>query len=301
MSGPLQALRHCLREAADGLWRNPALSLLAAAAIGISLYVLGLFLLLALNLNRFVDALGRETEVQVYLREDVTPEQIRKLQSEFGADPAIAAVRHVSKEEASRRFRRDFPALRDLPERVGGSPFPASFELLTQTASRAPDDLERIAASYRKAPGVEEVRYDRGWSERLAGIVSLVGRGGYGIGLLLAFASLVTVGATVRLTVLARHEEIEIMKLVGATAGFIRGPFLLAAAAQGLAGGALAVSGLIGTHRLLERTEVYRDNPFMTIVAGQFLPTQASLALAAGGAALGLLAAALSLRRAATL
>src|SRR2546422_363690 len=184
----LRALRHHVREAWDGLWRNPTLSLLSAAAIGISLYVLGLFLLLAVNLNRFVEA------------------------------------------------------------------------------------LDRISKSYQKAPGVEEVRYDRDWTERLTAIVALVRRGGYGLGALLVFASLVTVGATVRLTVLARREEIEIMKLVGATAGFIRGPFMLAAAAQGLAGGVLAVAGLFATHRFVERAEIFRANPFLSIVAGRFHP-----------------------------
>ena len=296
----LRALRHCVGEAWDGLWRNPALSLLSAVAIGISLYVLGLFLLLAFNLNRFVEALGRETQIQVYLREDATPDQLRTLRAEFASDPAISEARYVSKTDARQRFQRDFPTLRDLPGRVGGNPFPASFELEVLDASRDPEGLDRIAKSYQKAPGVEEVRYDRGWTERLAGMVGLVQKGGYGIGALLAFAALVTVGATVRLTVLARREEIEIMKLVGATAGFIRGPFMLAAAAQGFAGGVLAVAGLLCTHRLVERAEFFRANPFLSIVAGRFLPAGASLTLAAGGALLGIVAALLSLRRAGT-
>jgi cell division transport system permease protein len=300
MGSLLRALRHHVREAWDGLWRNPTLSLLSAAAIGISLYVLGLFLLLAVNLNRFVEDLGRQTQVQVYLREEVTPDQMRTLRAEFASDPAIAAVRFITKADARSRFQRDFPTLRDLPQRVGGNPFPASFELEILDAYREPEALDRISKSYQKAPGVEEVRYDRDWTERLAAIVALVRRGGYGLGALLAFAALVTVGATVRLTVLARREEIEIMKLVGATAGFIRGPFMLAAAAQGFAGGVLAVAGLLCTHRLVERAEFFRANPFLSIVAGRFLPAGASLTLAAGGALLGIVAALLSLRRAGT-
>ena len=296
----MRALQHCIREAWDGLWRNPALSALSAASIGISLYVLGLFLLLALNLNHFVEALGREMQVQVYLKEDASPADLKALRAEFASDPAIAVVRFISKADARLRFERDFPSLRDLPERVGGNPFPASFDLEIGDADRNPEALDRITKSYQKAPGVEEVRYDHGWTERLTGIVALARRGGYGLGVLLAFAALVTVGAVVQLTVLARSEEIEIMKLVGATAGFIRGPFLLAAAAQGLAGGTIAVSGLFVTHRMVERAEVFTTNPFMTIVAGQFLPAHASAALAAGGAALGIVAAILSLRRAGT-
>src|SRR3989442_2603571 len=277
----LRALRHCVRETWDGLWRNPSLSLLSAAAIGISLYVLGLFLLLAFNLNTFVEALGRETQIQVYLREDATQDQIRALRAEFASDPALSAARFVSKNDARQRFQRDFPTLRDLPERVGGNPFPASFELEILDAFRDPEALDRISKSYQKAPGVEEVRYDRDWTERLAAIVALVRRGGYGLGALLAFAALVTVGATVRLTVLARREEIEIMKLVGATAGFIRGPFMLAAAAQGFAGGVLAVAALLCTHRLVERAEVFRANPFLSIVARRFLPAGPALSPAA--------------------
>jgi cell division transport system permease protein len=296
----LRTLRHCSGEAWEGLWRNPALSLLAAGSIGISLYVLGLFVLLAFNLNAFVSALGRESQAQIYLKAEVTRSQIDTLAKELAGDPSVAQVRFITGAEAKRRFQQTFPGLRDLPDQVGGDPFPASFELELHEEYRDPKSLEVLALSYRAAPGVEEVRYDVGWVQRLAGIVDLVRRGGYGIGLLLGGAALVTVAAVVRLTVLARREEIDIQKLVGATAGFIRAPFLIGATAQGLAGGLLAAGGLLLTHRLILASDVYRSNPFMSIVAGRFLPPEALGALAAGGALLGLLAAFLSLRRAGT-
>jgi cell division transport system permease protein len=294
----LRALRHCVREAWDGLWRNPALSLLSVVSIGISLYILGLFLLLAFNLNLFVDSLGRDLQVQIYLKDAARPEEIESLQRELATDPAIAAARLVTREEARQRFQRTFPNLRDLADRVGENPFPASFDLTLNGEYRGPGAVARLARSYEKAPGVEEVRYDLGWVERLSGMVALVRRGGYGIGALLAFAVLVTVGAVVRLTVLARREEIDIMKLVGATATFIRGPFLLGAAAQGLAGGCLAVGVLRLTHRLIERSEIFKANPFLTLAIGHFLPAEVLLGLALGGFLLGLVAALLSLRRA---
>lgn len=296
----LRTLRHCSGEAWEGLWRNPALSLLAAGSIGISLYVLGLFVLLAFNLNAFVGALGRESQAQIYLKAEVTRSQIDALAKELAGDPSVAQIRFITGAEAKRRFQQTFPGLRDLPDQVGGDPFPASFELELHEEYRDPKSLEVLALSYRAAPGVEEVRYDVGWVQRLAGIVDLVRRGGYGIGLLLGGAALVTVAAVVRLTVLARREEIDIQKLVGATAGFIRAPFLIGATAQGLAGGLLAAGGLLLTHRLILASDVYRSNPFMSVVAGRFLPPGALGALAAGGALLGLLAAFLSLRRAGT-
>ncbi len=296
----LRALRHCISEAWDGLRRNPGLSLLSAASIGVSLYVLGLFLLLALNLNRFVDALGREAQAQIYLSDGARPEEVEALKLQLATDPAVAAARYLTSDEARRRFQETFPSLRDLSKRIGGNPFPASFELELREGYRDPQALDRLVKSYAKAPGVEEVRYDLGWVERLGGIVTLVRRGGYGLGVLLALAVMVTVGAVVRLTVLARREEIEIMKLVGSTAAYIRGPFLLGAAVQGMAGGGLAVSVLLLTHRLIGRSQLYRANPFMSIIVGRFLPAEASMLLVAGGAALGLIAAILSLRRAGT-
>jgi cell division transport system permease protein len=294
----LRALWHCAAEAWEGLWRNPALSVLSAASIGISLYVLGLFALLAFNLNAFVESLGREAQAQVFLKPAVTRDEIDALARELATDPAVERAVFVTSDEAKRRFQQTFPGLHDLPDRVGGDPFPASFELRLRPGYRDPEALERLALQYGKGPGVEEVRYDIGWVQRLASIVDLVRRGGYGLGLLLAGAAVVTVAAVVRLTVLARREEIEIQKLVGATAAFIRAPFALAAAAQGLAGGALAAGGLALTHHLLTRSLVYRNNPFMALAAGRFLPSEALAALALGGAVLGVVAAWVSLRRA---
>ncbi|MFQ5877429.1 MAG: cell division protein FtsX [Acidobacteriota bacterium] len=232
-----RGLRHCLREAWEGLSRNPALSLLSVVAIGISLYVLGLFLVVAVNLNRFVDALGRDVQVQIFLRDGASPAALRALRIALDADPAVEAARMVSAEEARRRFRDVFPTLADLSDGIGGDPFPASFDLTLRDGYRDPATVERVARSYEGVPGVEEVRFDLEWMERLAGIVALVRGGGVGIGLLLGLAMMVTIGAVIRLTVLARREEIEIMRLVGATGAFVRGPFLLAAAAQGTAGG----------------------------------------------------------------
>jgi len=295
-----RAFRHCAAEAWEGLSRNPGLSLLAVVSIGVSLFILGLFVLLILNLNHFVDSLGHEAQVQIYLRDGAGAADVDALRAQLRTDPAIESTLYVSSEEARRRFHETFPSLRDLAERVGGNPFPAAFELRLREGYRDRDAINRMVKSYDKAPGVEEVRYDLGWVERLTGIAALVRRGGYGIGAILALAVMITVGAVVRLTVLARREEIEIMKLVGATAAYIRAPFLVGAAVQGLAGGALASGLLLLTHRLIGRSAIYQANPFMSIVLGRFLPAEAVALLVAGGAALGLVGATLSLRRAGT-
>ena len=298
MIAPWPAARHGLKEAWDGLARHPALTLLATVAIGVSIYVFGVFLLLAFNLEGVTADLGRQMQMQVYLRASASPADVEALRNALQADEAVEEVRWVPPEEAERRFKRAFPALGELPSEVGGAIFPPAFEITLRPGYRDPDAVERLVRAYRVGPGVEEVRYDRGWFERLGRLVVLLESGGYGIGTLLLLAVMVTTGAVVRLTVLARREEIDIMRLVGATARFIRGPFLVGAAAQGLLGGLLAAFGLRLTWRLVLMSGAYRDNPFLALLLGHFLPDRRLLVLPLGGALLALAAAALSLRRA---
>src|SRR5207245_9628099 len=148
MRSVLRALLHCAAEAWDGLRRNPGLSLLSAASIGVSLYILGLFLLLALNLNQFVEALGREEQVQIYLKGEARQEGIEALRAELASDPAVASARLVTGEEARRRFETTFPTLRDLSQRIRDNPFPASLDLGLREGYRDRDALDRLVKSY---------------------------------------------------------------------------------------------------------------------------------------------------------
>jgi cell division transport system permease protein len=296
----MAALRQMLREARDGLVRHPALTILASLSIGVTLYVFGLFLLVAFNLDRTGKALERELRVHLYMTALADAQAIDEVRSMLAADPAVAEARFVGPEEARARFAEQFPDLEKLPEEVGGAIFPPAFELVLREGYRDGDAIERLARAWRLAHGVDEVRYDRGWFERLGSLVDLARTAGYGVGGLLLMAAMVTVGAAVRLTVLARREEIDIMKLVGATGAFVRWPFLVGAAVQGLLGGALASAAVRMTWSALVGSAAYRDNPFMALAAGRFPPDTSLAILPVAGAILAVVAAALSLRRAAT-
>ncbi len=300
MTDPLQAIRHGMVEARDGLVRHPALTILATLSIGVSLYVFGLFLLLVFNLGVTSRSLAHELRLHVYLKPGATAAAIDEVRDLLAADPGVAEARYVSPDEARAQFAAQFPGLGDLPAEVGGEIFPPAFDLTLHEGYQDADAADRLAKVWRLAPAVDEVRYDRSWFERFEGLVDLVRSGGYGMGTLLLLAVMVTIGAVVRLTVLARREEIEIMKLVGATAAFVRGPFVAGAAAQGLFGGLLAAAALRGTWRLFLGSGAYRENPFMALVAGHFPRPELLLLLPAAGALLAIIAAFLSLRRAST-
>jgi cell division transport system permease protein len=294
------ALLHALREARDGLFRHPALTVLATLSIGVSLYVLGLFLLLAFNMRGTTEALGRELSMHVYLKSGATEEDIQTVRHALGGDEAVAEATFLPPEEARRRFAARFPRLADVPEGLGHEIFPPSFEVILRPAWRDAAAADRLARTYRTAPGVEDVRFDRGWFERLQSLLSLFHSGAYGLGSLLMLAVMVTVGAVVQLTVLARREEIAIMKLVGATAAMIRAPFMMGAAAQGLTGGLVALLALRGTWALVTTSAPYHETPMLALVVGRYPPASLLALLPLTGLLLGLAAAALSLRRAAT-
>jgi cell division transport system permease protein len=300
VTAPLQAIRHGLVEARDGLVRHPALTTLATLSIGVSLYVFGLFLLLVFNLGVTSRGLAHELRMHVYLKPSATAAAVDEVRDQLAADPAVGEARYIPPGEARAQFAAQFPGLGDLPEELGGEIFPPAFELTLRPGYQDPDAAERLAKLWHLLPAVDEVRYDRSWFERFEGLVDLVRSGGYGMGTLLLMAVMVTIGAVVRLTVLARREEIEIMKLVGATAAFVRGPFVAGAAAQGLLGGLLASAALRLSWRLLLGAGAYKENPFMALLAGHFPSFSALLLLPAAGAVLAIVAALLSLRRATT-
>ena len=287
-----------LREARDGLTRHPALTALATLSMAVSLYVLGMFLLVAWNVRLTTAALGRELQMQVYMRPGATAGEIEAVRMGLLSDDAVAEARLVTADEARKRFEGRFPRLGGIAAGLGGDLFPASFEVVLREAHRGAEEAERLAKAYRVGPGVDDVRFDRGWFERLTALLGLFRDAGYGIGALLLLAVMVTVGAIVRLTVLARREEIEIMKLVGATASFIRAPFLLGASAQGLIGGLAALAALRLTWGVLVRSVPFHENALLGLAAGRFPPASVMTALPLLGMGLAVAAAALSLGRA---
>jgi cell division transport system permease protein len=198
----------------------------------------------------------------------------------------VRAVEVVSKEEALRRFKRNFgelaSAAQDLPE----NPLPASIEVRLQPNAN-PADVEALAGRMAKMAGVADVRYDRRWIQRLMDAVSLVRAGGLALAGVLIFAAALTVASVVRLALLARREEIHIMQLVGAPLAYIRGPFVVEGLIQGGVGAAVAVGLLWGAWLFI------RSRPAPAMAVGfdpssiVFLSAPVCAVLLAGGMAVG--------------
>ncbi|HVR69321.1 MAG TPA: permease-like cell division protein FtsX [Vicinamibacteria bacterium] len=295
MMAPLRALAYFLEEALTSLWRGRLINALSIGTIAVSLFVLGAFLTVAGNLNQVVDRWTQKVRVTFYLADGLEPHILDSLVNRLGDDPAVESVELVSREEALERFRTLFRDLRTLPDDLGENPFPASLEVALRALGQSPDEVRRLVRQFEKAPGVQEVQYDLLWIERLSTAARLVRGVGALLGGILVLAGVFTISNVIRLTVYARQDELDIMRLVGATRAYVKGPFVVEGMLQGGLGGLVAVGLLWLAFRVLA-TEAMAASDLMgrTVV---LLPRQLAVLLVAGGMVAGIVGSLVSLGR----
>lgn len=287
----LQALLYFFREAAVNLLRGWKVSLLAVLTIAVSLFVGGAFLLVSGNLSGSIERWRDQIRVLVYLKSEATEEDLRRLAAEASRLPGVTSVEAVTPSQARERFKDVFPSLSDLVADWEEEPLPASLEIsLDPKAGRG-----AWQESWRTRPEVELIDDDREWLGQLETAVALVRSVGLALLGGLLGAAIFTIASVIRLTAYLHRDEIEVMRLVGATEFYIRGPFYAEGFLQGLLGGALASGALYGVYQLIHaRSE---GSLFSNVLALDFLgPQQVGFLILLGGLA-GLFGAVVSLRR----
>ena len=291
----LRAFRYFVEEALTSLWRSRLITGLSVITIAVSLFVLGAFLSLASNLAEVVARWSDKVQVTFYL-EDQLPEAPREgLQSALRADPAVESVAYISREEALRRFRALFREMRSLPEDLGENPFPAALEVTLKPSRNSAVDAQRLVDAFPKAPGVEDVEYDLLWIQRLTTAVRLVRGAGAFLGAILVLAAVFTISNVMRLTMYARQDELDIMRLVGAAPAYVKGPFVLEGMIQGGLGGVLALGLLWGIFHALSR-DLLATSDLLGRTAIVLPPAMAAL-IVVGGTLVGLAGSLVSLGR----
>lgn len=287
-----RALVYFLREAATNLKRSFKVSLVAVLTIGVSLFVGGSFLMISNNLAQLVEQWRSDTKIVVYLSEQASFEELEALRKKIAESPFSSAVQVVTEELARQRFVSLFPGFDDL---VQGSALPPSLEIAFDSQAAATPAFSAWLEELRQQPQVAIVDDERQWLGQLATLVG-VGRAlGFGLGLILFVGAVFTIASVVRLTAYLYHDEIAIMRLVGATEFFIRGPFYAEGMLQGLLGGSIAALGLtVAFHALAARAA---SSTWASLALGRFLEPWELLGLVLVGALGGLAGAILSLRR----
>ena len=227
-----------LRDAFDMFRASPLLSTLSVTTIAFSLFALGLFGLVALNIREALERLEDRVEIRAFVAEGTPGEDVAQAASDIANFPEVASADLVTQEQALKRAQSELGEFRDVFE---GAVLPASIDLRLKPGQRDPATVKRVAARVKTYSFVDDVRYGEEWIEKLYRLRNVAGIAGLVLGLVFAAVSVIIIGATIRMAVLARAKEISIMRLVGATDGYIRRPFLVEGFAKGVMGGVLAL------------------------------------------------------------
>lgn len=285
------------REAAVGLWRSRGSAILTVLTIGVSIYLLGGFVMLSENLARLGSAWRRGSLVQIFLAEGAGEAQRRALEADLGADPGVTSWRYRTHEEALETFVRVFGSLRDLPRALAANPFPASYEVELREGDRGRASLEARVERWREFAGVEDVQADLEWIDSLRRLARGVQVAGAGLGLLLAASTLFTIVNVISLAAHIHRDEIAIMELVGATSAWISGPYWIAGAVQGFLGGTAGIAMLRVSVWALEWARAH--GPAFIALAGspEFLSPGSALGLLTASTLMGFAGSAFAVRR----
>lgn len=253
--------RH-LREGAKNVIRNGWMSFASISSIAISLFILGAFLLLALNVDKLAGDAESEVEIQVYLDVGLTETQVRQIQNEIASLPEVNQIRFVSKEEGlelvKEKFGEDFA---DVLAGLEGdeNPLPDSLVVKVHEPQQVGEVARQIQDRFktRDPQPILDVEYGEGAVETLFKFTNAIRTVGLVLVAGLAFTAIFLISNTIKLTILARRREIAIMKLVGATNSFIRWPFFVEGALLGVIGSAIPVAVLLyGYDSLVKQTQL---------------------------------------------
>ena len=252
------------------------MSFASIGTVAVSLFVLGMFLILVVNMNRMVASLESQVEISVYIKDEVSDSGIHALEERITQMQGVESVKYVDRETAMKRFRERLGDQQFLLDSLGETnPLPNSFEVRILR----PDMVRTAAEAIAEMPGVETAKYGQDVVEHLFDITRLVRLFGLALMFVLAMATLFIISNTIRLTVFARRKEIAIMKYVGATDWFIRWPFLLEGIVLGCLGGIVAAIVLRGAYRVIA-AKIYDtlaffpllpENPFLHYVTAAIL------------------------------
>ena len=277
-------MRLAFREVLLAFRRAPLLAVLSITTIAFSLFAFGLFGLVALNIRVALRDIEDRVEVRAFMVDCASEEAVEEVQRAALRMPQVATAAYVSPDSALQRARVELSEFRDV---IDGSVLPGSVEIRLKPDTRTPLTVKEVSDRLSTYPSVEEVRYGREWVEKLYRIRTMAGFVGLGLGIVLALVATIIIGATIRMAILARAREIEVMRLVGATNAFVRLPYLIDGTAKGILGGLIAVLLSWGANGMVSRN----------LVTTQFFSTSQIALGVIAGAVLGLVGSWISVGR----
>jgi len=282
-------LRYVLREGFSGFKRAKLSMFAAIFTICVSLLLLSFFAILFLNANSVVNSLREKVEMEAFLNDQLSNDKITEVKGMVEMLDGVREVHYVSKEEAAKIFQQDFGE--DIYKILNFNPLPASLKIFLKEGYKTAKHAESIVQQIKSLKGVDDVIYRKQLLEMLDERAMLFLWITFGIGIFITLSSVILVANTIRLAIYAKRKIIQTMKLIGATRGFIRLPFLLEGFLQGLLGGLIAASIVFILFNYLEQ--------WLTVSLSQFVYVQPHYysIIVGVGCVLGLFGSMISVRR----
>ncbi|MDP7422094.1 MAG: permease-like cell division protein FtsX [bacterium] len=288
----LRNLGYFFQEALRSTRHSWVMSLASVTIVTISLLLLGIFLLMARNLDSFAGDLETRMEITAYLTDGMSEDIRFQLQRQIESWAEVKEVGFISKDEALLKLQDDLQEDSEILDIVRDNPLPASYEVRVKSGK----DIASVAARLERIVWVDDVSYGREIVDKMLALTRMIRYFGWGMVALLGLASLMIIANTIKLTVYARRDEIEIMKLVGATDWFIRWPFLIEGTLQGFFGAVIAILILFVSYQFLIR-EAEFIFPFLSQQIDAALVGRLSVKLILFGVFLGVVGSFVSVRR----
>ncbi len=228
-----------ISEAVRSIGANLSTTVAATMTVLIGMFLLGLFIALFSWVNSWTNHVRKDVIVKTFMVQEATPQQINSVRAQLESFSETKSVRFISKDEAWALMKKRYP---DLTKNVVHNPLPASFEVTPKSA----DQVEALAARLNPLPaGVDKVDYAQKKTKRILAVTNVIKYIFLLGSLILLAASTILIANTIRLSIFSRRREIEVMKLVGASNWFVRGPFMLEGVICGLIGAVTAVVLLV--------------------------------------------------------
>lgn len=280
-------------ETFRSLFRNRFMAIASVLTVTLSMFILGVFLSAVLNINHMASYLENQVEMTVYLKDGLTTDQVMGIGKYLKAQPGMKEIKFTNKDQAMKDFRERMGDQQGLLDAINGNPLPASYQMSFQT----PEQLKTAAEVVAKYQGVETVQYGKDIIEQLYKVAQVIRLSGIVLIIFLAGAELFIISNTIRLTVFARRREIQIMKYVGASNGFIRWPFLFEGMVIGFLGSGFASLILWEGYKTVVSEMAAAGLIFIPMISLWPFMGYTTLIILAAGIVIGVMGSAISLRK----
>jgi cell division transport system permease protein len=293
----MKRFRYFIQRTVLSMIQSPLLSGATIGTIAAALMLLAFFTLIVLNVQNITRQWSRDIQITVYLENVPSTAKLEQWQQEIEKHPEVEKATYISQAQAFERFRTRLGQNDDLLDGLLPEILPASFELTLTQEARNERGAEEVVNALKKNAVFSDFRYGQDWLKRYDAFIFLLKLTGTLAGGFLIFATLFIISNTIKLTIYARRDELEIMTLIGATPMFIKIPFLAEGALQGIIGALLALGGCHALYYFFLKKGL--SALLTTTAAGHitFLPLGIQLGVVFLGFLLGLCGSMLSLRR----